>query len=185
MKKTPFLFFTIMIVLCIIGCKEQKTKPILEKNKITADSLNAGDSTVYGTMIEGGMNSLLLVTDAGDTIEYIENPDDTTEVVRGGKICGDKFAVIGYRQYGDLFLRSAINLTSLLGNWTSLDRDFDIKEGGTIVSNMESERNPWTSWKIFNGRLVLSKDTFDVLELGPNSMSLENNEGIFVFSRKK
>lgn len=93
--------------------------------------------------------------------------------------------MIGYRQYGDLFLRSAINLTSLLGNWTSLDRDFDIKEGGTIVSNMESERNPWTSWKIFNGRLVLSKDTFDVLELGPNSMSLENNEGIFVFSRKK
>ena len=93
--------------------------------------------------------------------------------------------MIGYRQYGDLFLRSAINLTSLLGNWTSLDRDFDIKEGGAIVSNIESERNPWTSWKIFNGRLVLSKDTFDVLELGPNSMSLENNEGIFVFSRKK
>lgn len=60
MKKTPFLFFTIIIVLCIIGCKEQKPKPILEKNTITADSLNAGDSTVYGTMIEGGMNSLLL-----------------------------------------------------------------------------------------------------------------------------
>ena len=84
-----------------------------------------------------------------------------------------------------MMLQSAVNLTSLLGNWRSLDKDFEIKEGGTIVSNTEAESNPWATWKMYNGKLVLSKDTFDVMELGADTMALENKNGIFLFGRKK
>ena len=82
-------------------------------------------------------------------------------------------------------MRSAINLTSLLGNWCSLDRNFEIKEGGVVASNLQSERNAWTSWKMWNGKLILSKDTFDVESLGADTLALENKEGIFVFTREK
>ena len=72
-----------------------------------------------------------------------------------------------------------------MGTWTSLDRNFEIKDGGVIISNLDSEKNPWTSWKIYNGQLILSKDTFDVYELDAETLSLENKEGIFNFTRKR
>ncbi len=185
MRKLPFLFVIAILAITVIGCKNNKSKQVLVQNTSNSDSLNAGDSTIYGVMLDGGMNSILLLTDAGDTIEFLENPDDTLEVVKGGKLVGDRFAVIGYKQYGDLILRSAVNLTSLLGSWNSLDKDFELKEGGAIVSKIESERNPWSSWKMYNGQLVLSKDTFDILQLGADTLSLENKDGIFIFTRKK
>ena len=79
--------------------------------------------------------------------------------------------------------QKVINLTSILGKWASLDKNFEIKDGGVVESNVAAESNPYTSWKIFNGRLVLSKDTFDVLNLGPDSLYLENDKGIFVYKR--
>lgn len=185
MKKSPFILIFTLVALIFIGCKDNKKGKVIETNTSNAESLNAGDTTIYGTMIDGGMNSLVLVTDKGDTIEFISNPDDTTEVVKGGKLNGDRFAVIANNEYGEMMLQSAVNLTSLLGNWRSLDKDFEIKEGGTIVSNTEAESNPWTTWKMYNGKLVLSKDTFDVMELGADTMALENKNGIFLFGRKK
>lgn len=185
MRKTFYFILSLILFSSVIGCKDNKTKQVLGQTTENLDTLNAGDSTVYGTMVDGGMNSLILLADNGDTVEYLVNPDDTLEVVKGGKINGDRFAVIGYQEYGDRFIRSAINLTSLLGNWTSLDRNFEIKEGGTVTSTLQSEKNSWTSWKIWNGQLVLSKDTFLVDDLGADSLALENRNGIFVFSRAK
>lgn len=183
MKKLPIFLLLIVIIGLTFSCKTEKAKPLIEANNVDADSLTAGDTTVYGVMIDGGMNSIVLLTDVGDTLIYIQHPDDSIDVVKGGKLEGDRFAIIGYKEYGDLILRNAINLTSLLGNWTSIDKDFEIKEGGKIVSNNHAERNAWTSWKIYNGKLVLSKDTFEILTLN-DSMALENQNGIFMFNRK-
>jgi hypothetical protein len=36
-----------------------------------------------------------------------------------------------------------------------------------------------------NGKLLLNKDTFDIDNLGPDSLLLENHQGIFVFKRQK
>ena len=185
MKRSFYLVISLIILAAVYACKDNKAKSSLAQASGSTDSLTVGDSTVYGTMVDGGMNSLILLTDKGDTVEFLVNPDDTVEVVKGGKINGDRFAVIGYKEYGDNFMRSAINLTSLLGNWTSLDRNFEIKEGGTVSSSLQSEKNPWTSWKIWNGKLILLKDTFDVDNLGADSLSLENHNGIFVFTRGK
>jgi len=67
----------------------------------------------------------------------------------------------------------------------TLNRAFENKEGGTVTSSLQSEKNPWTSWKIWNGKLILSKDTFDVDNLGADSLSLENKDGIFIYTREK
>ena len=185
MKRLQIIIVFALIATIFTGCKNDKANKVISPTANKTDSLNAGDTTIYGTMLDGGMNSILLLTDAGDTLEIIQNPNDTTEVVKGGKLSGDRFAVIAYKEFGDMILRNAINITSLLGNWTSLDKNFEIKEGGEVTSILQSEKNVWTSWKIFNGKLLLSRDTFDVIELGADSMALENKAGIFVFERKK
>lgn len=141
------------------------------------------DSTIYGKLIDGGMNSMILLTDDGDTLELLRNPDDTLEVVKGGIVPNDRYAVIAYSNYGDRFIRTAINIESLKGRWSSLDRDFEIKDDGTVTSAVASETNAWKSWVIRNGQLVLGRDTFVVDELGADSMLLENREGIYSFKR--
>ena len=185
MRKTFYFIMSLFILAVAISCKDNKPKSVMSQSGEVEDSVSTNDSTIYGTMVDGGMNSIILLTDNGDTLEYLVNPGDTLEVVKGGKINGDRFAIIGYKEYGDNFMRSAINLTSLLGNWSSLDRNFEIKEGGTVTSSLQSEKNPWTAWKIWNGKLILSKDTFDVENLGADTLSLENKAGIFVFTRGK
>mgnify|MGYP001741460789 FL=1 len=185
MKRIFYFIMSLFILAVVFSCKDSKPKSVMSQTGEVEDSASTNDSTIYGTMVDGGMNSIILLTDNGDTLEYLVNPDDTLEVVKGGKINGDRFAIIGYKEYGDNFMRSAINLTSLLGNWSSLDRNFEIKEGGTVTSSLQSEKNPWTAWKIWNGKLILSKDTFDVDNLGADTLSLENKAGIFVFTRGK
>lgn len=185
MKRIFYFIMSLFILAVVFSCKDSKPKSVMSQTGEVEDSASTNDSTIYGTMVDGGMNSIILLTDNGDTLEYLVNPDDTLEVVKGGKINGDRFAIIGYKEYGDNFMRSAINLTSLLGNWSSLDRNFEIKEGGTVTSSLQSEKNPWTSWKIWNGKLILSKDTFDIENLGADTLSLENKAGIFVFTRGK
>ena len=185
MKRIFYFIMSLFILAVVFSCKDSKPKSVMSQTGEGEDSVSTNDSTIYGTMVDGGMNSIILLTDNGDTLEYLVNPDDTLEVVKGGKINGDRFAIIGYKEYGDNFMRSAINLTSLLGNWSSLDRNFEIKEGGTVTSSLQSEKNPWTAWKIWNGKLILSKDTFDVENLGADTLSLENKAGIFVFTRGK
>ncbi len=185
MKRIFYFIMSLFILAVVFSCKDSKPKSVMSQTGEVEDSASTNDSTIYGTMVDGGMNSIILLTDNGDTLEYLVNPDDTLEVVKGGKINGDRFAIIGYKEYGDNFMRSAINLTSLLGNWSSLDRNFEIKEGGTVTSSLQSEKNPWTAWKIWNGKLILSKDTFDIENLGADTLSLENKAGIFVFTRGK
>lgn len=185
MKKISTLLLSFAALLTFIACNNKKSQKVLSHSTVALENNAARDSTVYGTMVDGGMNSILLQTDKGDTIEYLINPNDTIEVVKGGKLSGDRFAVISYTEYGDRFVRSAINITSLLGTWTSLDKNFEIKEGGTVASKIQSETDPWTSWKLFNGKLILSKDTFEINQLGADSLALENANGIFVYKRDK
>ena len=116
MKRTFYFIMSLFILAVVISCKDSKPKSMMSETEEVEDSVATNDSTIYGTMVDGGMNSIVLLTDHGDTLEYLVNPNDTFEVVKGGKINGDRFAIIGYKEYGDNFMRSAINLTSLLGN---------------------------------------------------------------------
>lgn len=191
MKHVVFLVASIML-LALVGCnaKKEKPQPVVEVNEETADS------TVYGVCGDGtSMHSLQLVTDAGDTLTYTildSEADLDGEVsggivsnVEGGLMAGDKVAVTGLKVDGELIANRVINVTSLLGHWTSLDKNFEIEEGGTVRSSLKAETNPWTSWKILNGQLLLNRDTFDITSLGADSLYIENQKGIYTFKRHK
>ena len=113
--------------------------------------------------------------------------DDSVSNVKGGMAAGDRMAVMVDPDSSDEDAQRAlevINLTTLLGKWVSLDKSFELQEGGVVISNVK-EPKPYVEWKILNGQLVLSADTFKVFELGVDTLMLENEKGIFAYKRLK
>ncbi len=183
-RKLLLLCVAALLAVAFFACNEnKKTQPAEDDNP----KASAPDSTVYGVCGEAtSMHSLQVITDVGDTLNYLvidegEKPTD----VQGGLMAGDHLAVVGGQTEGELMAKKVINLTSLLGRWTSIDKDFEIEDGGTVKSTVKAESKPWTYWKVFNGQLILNKDTFEVTGLGADSLYLENDNGIFVFKRAK
>ncbi|MGM9704975.1 MAG: hypothetical protein ACI3YB_03180 [Prevotella sp.] len=181
----------IRIILAIVisstflySCNETKKAKIEDVD--TETTCETPDSTIYGVCGEGtAMNTLQLITDLGDTLEYsLLDNDDNPVNVQGGLMAGDRMAVMGTTVSDTRIATTVINITTLLGKWTSIDKNFEIQEGGLVKSNVKAENNSWTSWKILNGRLLLNKDTFIVNTLGADSLYLENDTGIFVYKRQ-
>lgn len=192
MKNLGFVFASLML-LVLAGCNSKKEKPNLQAKDVE----EVADSTVYGVCGEGtSMHSLELITDTGDTLTYtildaeadmdgMVTEGGLVSHVEGGLMAGDKVAVTGQKVDGELIADKVINVTSLLGHWTSIDKNFEIDEGGTVRSSVKAESNPWTSWKILNGRLLLNRDTFNINSLGADSLYIENDKGIYTFKRQK
>lgn len=189
MKKTYILALLALatMVFAMSGCKQQKKDNRADIELRDTAQQTVADTTQYGTCGDGtSMHSLELVCDDGSVNHYLIDVDDSTlSVVKGGLLAGDRMAVVSHVEYGDTIADEIINLTSLMGTWQSLDKNFEIKDGGVVASDARAESNPWTTWKILNGHLLLNADTFDIDELGADSLYLENHDGIFGFKRMK
>ena len=170
MKRNSILFALSGMLLFLVGCKDKKPAPMVVKP--LADSMivieNVPDTTVYGVC-------------EGDTLYYQMNVEEDAHV-RGGLMVGDRLAVVGSSR-GDegLVAQGVINLTTLLGKWSSIDRNFEIQDGGALLS--DSKEPQVGEWKISNGQLVLRADTFSIYELGTDSLYLENKKGIYAYKR--
>ena len=186
MRKLAYLFLAVLLSgILTTACKEKTAvSPDNGTDSICEEEL---DTTVYGICGEGTtMHNLELITNDGDTLNLAVNVDDSdTDVVKGGLLSGDKLALIVTDIYGEKTAGIVVNLTTLEGKWTSLDRNFEIVDGGEVLSTVQSETNPYTSWKIHNGKLLMGRDSFDVVSLGADSLELENSKGIFVYKRQK
>lgn len=187
MKKLIVVALPLLVAAFLIaGCKDKNKNNVGDGIDSTDVELMVSDSTVYGVCGENtAMHSLELITDASDTLRFVLNEDENGDVnVLGGLLAGDRLAVVeGPEVDGEKLAKKVINITTLLGKWTSLDKNFEIQDDGTVRSTVQAEKNPWTSWKIVNGRLVLNRDTFDINNLGSDSLYLENKNGIFVYKR--
>lgn len=176
-----------MLLSCLVACNGNKQKGV-DNDVATTDDTTATDSTLYGICGEGtAMHTLQLITLTGDTLDLaLLSPDtDQATTVAGGLMCGDHLAVLAHTTAADgLVATKVINLTSLMGRWTSISRNFVIEEGGTITSDVKAETHPYTSWKIFNGQLLLGRDTFNIVTLGPDSLAIENHNGIYLYKRQ-
>ena len=188
MKKHDKTLLAALLAMMIgWGCTGKKTQQQPTESDTMVVEVSTLDSTVYGVCGEGtSMHALELVTDEGDTLTYLVDADAEQETVKGGLFAGDRMAVVGYKgAEGDMVATCAVNLTTLMGKWTSIDKNFEIQEGGLVESSIKAETRPWTSWKIHNGQLLLNADTFAIERLGADSLCLENGEGIFVFKRQR
>jgi len=188
MKKHDKTLLAALLAMMIgWGCTGKKTQQQPTESDTMVVEVSTPDSTVYGVCGEGtSMHALELLTDEGDTLTYLVDADTEQEAVKGGLFTGDRMAVVGYKgAEGDMVATCAVNLTTLMGKWTSIDKNFEIQEGGLVESSIKAETRPWTSWKIHNGQLLLNADTFAIERLGADSLCLENGEGIFVFKRQR
>ncbi len=179
MKSLKYLCLILCTVFFAAGCKHTAKKAEAPAKETSA----VKDSTVYGVCGDGtAMHTLQLITDVGDTIEYtLLDSDGNPTDVQGGLMAGDRMAVIGTTVDGERVGTHVINMTTLLGKWGSIDKNFEIEEGGVVKSYVKAESHPWTSWKIVNGKLLLNRDTFTINSLGADSLLLENNKGIFAY----
>ena len=177
----------LVLLSCLVACNGNKQKGV-DNDAATTDDTTATDSTLYGICGEGtAMHTLQLITLTGDTLDLalLSSDTDQTTTVAGGLMCGDHLAVLAHTTAADgLVATKVINLTSLMGRWTSISRNFVIEEGGTITSDVKAETHPYTSWKIFNGQLLLGRDTFNIVTLGPDSLAIENHNGIYLYKRQ-
>ena len=171
-----------------MACNGNKQKNT--DNSAATDTATDADSTLYGICGEGtAMHTLQLITLMGDTLNLSLLPDDaddadTRATVNGGLMCGDHLAVLATTTADGPIATKVINLTSLMGRWTSISRNFVIEEGGIVTSDVKAETHPYTSWKIFNGQLLLGRDTFNIVTLGPDSLAIENHNGIYLYKRQ-
>lgn len=178
MKKIVYLFLTIILV---VACNEKKSAPLAEK----LEEPEVEDSTLYGICGEGTMMHTLELITMQDTLSIFINDEETDEasLVVGGMMCGDRMAVTARKIDDEWTAQRIINITSLLGKWTSIDKNFELTDDGEVVSAIKSETNSWTAWRILNGQLLLNRDTFDIITLGADSLELENPRGIYFFQR--
>ncbi len=185
MKRFNLCLTLLSLILLVAACHSQPQRNG-HSGVETSEQTSKQDSTIYGVCGDGTMmHSLQLITDGGDTLTFALPESETgTPTVVGGLLAGDRLAVVeGQPIDGERSARKVINLTTLQGKWTSIDKNFEILEGGEVKSDVEAEKNPWTTWKILNGKLLLNRDTFDIDNLGSDSLYLENKVGIFVYKR--
>ncbi len=175
-----------MAALFMAACHNGKTQQAPDSDSTQTALQEDDDSTVYGLCGEGtAMHTLQLVQASGDTINYLIDADVQTDV-QGGLMVGDRLAVLGGKNVdGENEAKMVINLTTLVGKWTSIDKNFEIQEGGVVQSFVKAESHPYTSWRIYNGKLLLNADTFKIDVLGADSLYLENKAGIFAYKRQK
>lgn len=176
------------LCLCLMSACQRRDVSSTDDAAEPTDEVVA-DSTVYGRCgINTAMHTLEIITDDGDTVSCAIHRGDTTDIedaVKGGLFVGDRLAVILVDDAVDgRRAERVINLTTLMGRWASLDRMFELQEGGIVISS-GGEPRPWKEWRINNGHLVLSADTFDIFTLGVDSLWLENADGIYEYRRMR
>ena len=181
----PFCLLAVAVMLASCGGKTQQRASDADSLSIIEPEQIA-DTTLYGRCGEGtSMNFIELIIAEGDTLHCNITTDEDHSVVRGGLGVGDRLAVVTrVDEDGQLEANKVINLTTLLGKWISIDQSFELQEGGVVVSNIKEPR-PLTDWSICNGHFVLGADTFDIYELGVDSLYLENANGIYAYKRLK
>ena len=93
MKQLSLLFIAIAVMtLAMTGCKNKSQRNV--GDSIVAEEPTVTDSTVYGVCGENtAMHTLSLITDAGDTLEYVLDDSEENPVV-GGLLAGDRLAVV-------------------------------------------------------------------------------------------
>ena len=177
-----------------------KTQQVPFDDGDSVDIANA-DPTIYGVCGEGtAMNTLQLVTDTGDTLSIdLSDAQDKNQVL-GGLQVGDRMAVMP--NDAKTAAKMVINQTTLLGNWVmpnpidgSDEVGISIKEGG-VAESIDQSSIIYKTWRLNRGQLevVMMRESgsgedetllYDITKLGPDSLTLKDDDETLEYSRQK
>ena len=199
MRKILFFAVSMMaMTLFMNSCKTEKNGKGNDSDSLASDTAavqTVKDTTMYGICGEGtSMHNLEFIRDNGDTLNIFIDEEEGSDVpglqiVQGGLYAGDRMAVTAVKDVdGEFMAHRIINLKTLEGKWSNRDMvnsTIEFVEDGTISATQMGENGGYAAWHICNGNLVLSPDTFMILNLGADSLELEGKKGISVFKRMK
>ena len=137
MKKTITRLSSLSVVALMLfaACDSRHAAQPADSDADTTITEAIADSSVYGIVGE-------VITDVGDTLEFVLADADTdVPTVLGGLLAGDRVAVVSHTADGEQVADKVVNITSLLGKWTSIDKSFEIREGGIVESTVKAETN--------------------------------------------
>ena len=128
------------------------------------------DTTIYGFCAEGSaMNTLQIITDAGDTISISTARAREKNKVFGGYAVGDEMAVITNADTTQALI--VINKSMLNGDWVmpnpmdgSNEMGIRILRGGAAES-IDQSIIVYKSWRIFNGQLQVVATREDGIDM--------------------
>lgn len=191
------------IVFCsalMIGSCGGGNKQVAFDNGDSIDVVNA-DPTIYGVCGDGtAMNTLQLITDMGDTLDFDISSAQEEGHVFGGLQVGDRMAVLPKTSHSEV--EQVVNLASLLGNWVmpnpldgSDEVGISIKEGG-IAESIDQSNITYKTWRLSRGKLeiVLVREggseedevnLYDIVKLGADSLVYKDAEETLEYSRQK
>jgi hypothetical protein len=170
MKKISFLI-VLAIALLVIACGRNNNQPSIS-NSEEQISYILRDTAIYGFCAEGSaMNTLQIITDAGDTITVSTAKAREKEQVFGGYAIGDEIALIANADTTQAIM--VINKSMLNGDWVmpnpvdgSNETGVRILRGG-VCESIDQSSIIYKTWRIFNGRLqftITREDGIDMEE---------------------
>lgn len=200
MKKTYF-FLVIATILFITGCGNKNNQPVVSDSEEQTNYI-LRDTTIYGFCAEGSaMNTLQIITDAGDTITVSTAKAREKEQVFGGYAVGDEIALIANADTTQAMM--VINKSMLNGDWVmpnpldgSNETGVRILRGG-VCESIDQSSIIYKTWRLFNGRLqftITREDgidmeeylVFDIIKLTEESLVLratDDDKELFEYTR--
>lgn len=190
MKKLNLLLLS-FVAFILFSCEEKKPEV---PNIVPVDELPA-IVEAHGRVGEGtSMNVIEFINDEGDTLYIYAN----SHSIMGGLAVGDELKIIYNVKDDDLIASMAVNLTALQHVWSQRGADgkeqsLEIDEKGRATTyDMSVE---YESWDVENGLLLLRVpkkigdespaivDTFEIMQLTPDSLVLMNGDFVSEFER--
>ena len=196
MKRIVFLAIAALTLLAACVNKSQNV-PFEEVNMDTV----VRDTMIYGFCSRGSdLNTLQLVTDAGDTLKLDVSTARRDSLIKGGYNLGDELAVTVNADTTAATM--IVNRSVLLGNWVTPNpidgssfMGVSIQKGGTAESIDQSEL-VYKSWRLFNGKLIFmvtledgigsdEAHVFSIIRLNRDSLIISGDDEIQEYGRQK
>lgn len=163
MKKTlfiPALFACLLLSNCRCGSQNAGD----HNDTLQIDSMRIAetpDSTLWGRMGDGSsMNVLEFITEKGDTLYLAKTSEQTqleADMIGGLRNFTDRYAITtrGAQVDEGLSIQTCINVSQMMGTWKNEQVKLSLFADGTADNGAAN----YTSWKVMNGKLVLSGKT--------------------------
>lgn len=169
--KNNYFFLVIAAILFITGCGNKNAQPVASDSEEQTNYI-LRDTAIYGFCAEGSaMNTLQIITDAGDTVTVSTARAREKDRVLGGYAVGDEIALLANADTTQAIL--VINKSMLNGDWVmpnpldgSNETGFRILRGG-VAESIDQSSIIYKTWRIFNGKLqftITREDGIDVEE---------------------
>lgn len=167
-----FILFALAVITSIISCGPKATQPVNTDDEDRSNYI-LRDTAIYGFCAEGSaMNTLQIITDAGDTITVSTARAQQKGKVLGEYAVGDEIALIANSDTTQAI--TVINKSMLNGDWVmpnpmdgSNEMGVRILRGG-VAESIDQSSIVFKSWRLFNGQLqfiVTREDGIDMEEI--------------------